>query len=151
MEQALVEAMVACVAVTGTPTPRRARHNHAKIMRRFENVLENNIGRALYITELCAQAGVSHSVLGTCCREHLGMSPKRYLLLRRMNLVRSALKRADPAETTVTDIATNYGFWELGRFAVVYRSLFGEAPSSTLHRLADDRDMAGAVNSVRNT
>jgi AraC-like DNA-binding protein len=60
------------------------------------------------------------------------MAPKRYLLLRRMHLARRALREAAPDTTTVTDIATRFGFWQLGRFSIDYRALFGEAPSVTL-------------------
>jgi AraC-like DNA-binding protein len=66
------------------------------------------------------------------------MSPIRYLWLRRMHLAHRALRAADPAASTVTEIATNHGFWELGRFSVAYRSLFGESPSASLHRPSED-------------
>ena len=146
MEQALLEAMVSCVA--GDPADvRNAYHHHAVVMRRFEQVLEANSEEPLYMDDLCNATGVSYRTLHACCREHLGMSPKRYLLLRRMHLAYRALRRCEPEKTSVTEIATDYGFWELGRFSVVYRSLYGESPSRTLRRPPDDPrrlEMAGA-------
>jgi AraC-like DNA-binding protein len=137
MEQALVEAMVSCLA-SGDPVDVRTAHcRHAAVMRRLEEVLEANAEEPLYMEELCRAAGVSYPTLRASCQEHLGVSPKRYLWLRRMHLARRALGRADPETTSVTKIATNYGFWELGRFSVAYRSLFGESPLMTLRRPSD--------------
>jgi hypothetical protein len=53
-----------------------------------------------------------------------------------MHMVRRALRESTPSETTVTQIATRYGFWQFGRFAVEYKTLFGQAPSATLARPA---------------
>jgi AraC-like DNA-binding protein len=58
----------------------------------------------------------------------------RYLWLRRMHLAHRALLDADPQTATVTAIATEHGFWELGRFSVEHRRLFGETPSACLQR-----------------
>jgi AraC-like DNA-binding protein len=65
----------------------------------------------------------------------------RYLVLRRMHLARRALLRENSL-ATVTQIATDHGFWELGRFAVAYGALFGESPSESLHRLSPGRPTA---------
>src|SRR5262249_38677047 len=85
-----------------------------------------------YLTDICGVIGASARTLRQHCLEYIGMSPQRYLWLRRMNLARRALSLAHPKLATVTEIATHHGFWGLGRFAVAYRTLFGEPPSATL-------------------
>jgi AraC-like DNA-binding protein len=132
LEQALIEAMIGCLSGGQVGEDRSARH-HAMILRRFRRAVEETPNQALYIPELCKAIGVPARTLRLCCQEQLGMSPKRYLMLRRMNLARRALRDIAPGVTTVTEIATRYGFWHFGRFAGEYKLLFGEAPSATLH------------------
>lgn len=134
LEQAMIEAMVACLA--GEPQADRASvRRHALIMRRFHRVIEEHLDEPLYIPELCRAVGASVRTLSECCHEHLGMGPKRYLVLRRMHAVRRALRESNRGETTVTEVATRYGFWQLGRLAVEYKAHFGEAPTTTLARV----------------
>jgi AraC-like DNA-binding protein len=133
LEQALIEAMVDCLAAPERREDRAARRRHTAIMQRFYAAVEASDDRAVYLPELCSRIGVSGRTLRLCCQEHLGMGPKHFLVLRRLHLARRALREATP-DATVTDIATEFGFWELGRFAVEYKALFGEAPSATLRQ-----------------
>jgi AraC family ethanolamine operon transcriptional activator len=53
--------------------------------------------------------------------------------MNRLNHVRRRL--CDPDSTsTVSQIANDWGFYHLGKFAQDYRHLFGERPSVTLSR-----------------
>jgi AraC family ethanolamine operon transcriptional activator len=70
-------------------------------------------------------------------RRLLGVSPARYLRMRRLHQARDALRAT--ASGTVTQIAVAVGFSDLGRFARDYRDLFGELPSATLKRARDTR------------
>jgi AraC-like DNA-binding protein len=133
LEQALIEAMVDCLAAPERREDGAARRRHTAIMQRFHATIEASDDRAVYLPELCSRIGVSGRTLRLCCQEHLGMGPKHFLLLRRLHLARRALREA-AADATVTDIATEFGFWELGRFAVEYKALFGEAPSAMLRQ-----------------
>jgi AraC-like DNA-binding protein len=139
LEHELVHAMVTCLAndnqAANEPTAWR---QHTAIIRRFEEFLAANSDRPLHLTEICRATGAAERTLRYSCEEQLGMSPVRYLWLRRLHLARAALIHADPAITTVTEIATHFGFWQLGRFAVSYRGLFGESPAATLHRPSSD-------------
>ncbi len=134
MEQSLVQAMVHCISKAEARTDRLALQHQVVIMRRFRRSLEGHRDQPLYIPELCAEIGVSERALRVCCHDQLGMGPHRYLALRRMHLARRALLCGAPAETTVTEIATRYGFWQFGRFAREYKILFEELPSTTMAR-----------------
>jgi len=135
MEQIMMQALVACLEKEDAQEATSTQIRHQKIMRRFYAILKANPTRPLYVLEIAAAVGASLRSLTVCCQEHLGMGPKRYLLLRRMHLARQALFVADRYESTVTDVATQYGFWQFGRFAGQYKELFGELPSATLHKI----------------
>jgi AraC-like DNA-binding protein len=132
LEHDSLYALVNCLTADEAYPEVGARQHHAQIMARFENVLASPDGAPRSMPEIAAATGVPERTLRKCCAEFLGMSPGQYARLRRLNLVRAALRRADPATTSVAAIARQYGISELGRFAVAYRTVFGEAPSTTL-------------------
>jgi AraC-like DNA-binding protein len=131
IEQGLIHALVTCLSAKARDDGAARRH-HTRIMVRFEEVLADHPRRPLPMPELCALIGVNDRTLRSCCAEFLGVSPGRYMLLRRLKAARIALRDADPATASVADIASGCGFTELGRFAAAYRTTFGESPSTTL-------------------
>src|SRR5262249_26001901 len=81
LEQAFVEAAVGCLAHSRERKNGLAQGRHAVVMRRFRQAVDESVGAPVYIPEICKAIRVSERTLRVCCQEHLGMSPKRYLLL----------------------------------------------------------------------
>jgi AraC-like DNA-binding protein len=138
LEQRLTHLLVRCLTDGIVSTGSRRTVRHEVIIARFDEFLEANPNTPLYLTDVCAAIGTAERTLRNACEDHVGMGPIRYLNLRRMHLVRRALEQAVSSATTVTRIVTDHGFWELGRFSVAYRTLFGETPSATLSRPPDN-------------
>jgi AraC-like DNA-binding protein len=134
LENALVHALLSCLTDQVPAKLGSGWRYHTAIIDRFEEVLAANCDRPMYLADICTAVGASERTLRASCEERLGMGPIRYLWLRRMHLARRALLGADPATATVTQIATDFGFWELGRFSVSYQALFGESPSASLRK-----------------
>jgi len=78
------------------------------------------------------RVSVSQRTLRIAFRRIRGISPHRQLRAFRLTQARHALVSADVERGAVTQIAMHFGFVELGRLAVDYRSTFGECPSETL-------------------
>jgi AraC family ethanolamine operon transcriptional activator len=102
----------------------------------------------LTIEQLCTAVGVSWRTLDYAFKEHLGISPKKYLMAVRLNAVRKELSVAGYG-ATVADVAHRWGFWHISQFAKDYRGLFGELPSQTLKR-AISRAASSELNAARN-
>jgi AraC-like DNA-binding protein len=134
LEQEMLHAIDHCLAADDAGDIAKTRRRHAAVMVRFEEVLTKHIDRKLNMPALSAELGVAERTLRMCCAEVLGVSPSRYLLLQRLNRARASLRRADPSTATVAEVARNNQFLEFGRFAVTYRRIFGESPSTTLQR-----------------
>jgi AraC-like DNA-binding protein len=79
-------------------------------------------------------ACVSVRTLHAAFQDQLGETPMAYVRKVRLDRVRADLLRSDPQRVGVTQIATQWGFMHLSRFARQYRDLFNELPSTTLHR-----------------
>jgi AraC family ethanolamine operon transcriptional activator len=98
---------------------------------RAEAYLLAHLDASVPVSSLSRIVGLSERGLRNAFYSVRGMSPKRWMIDQRLHGARHALRgRAGPA--TVTDVAATYGFYELGRFAALYRKAFGEAPSDTL-------------------
>ena len=103
-----------------------------QIIRLAMDCVDQHSGEHLSVGQLATASRVSERTLRDAFQQYFGASPVRYLNRRTLHQVRSALKAADPSVATVTEIATQFGVWELGRFARDYCFLFGELPSETL-------------------
>jgi AraC family ethanolamine operon transcriptional activator len=133
-EQKLVPEIRNLLAVPrqAVPTLGRPVMPRSQIIRRSMDFVDQHEGEFLSVEQLATAASVSERTLRDAFQNYFGMGPVRYLNRRTLHQVRQALKTADPSVATVTGITTQFGVWQLGRFARDYRFLFGELPSETL-------------------
>lgn len=117
----------------------------SRIVSRAEAFFRTHLAEGVSIARLSSVTGVSERSLRNAFYDVYTTSPKRYMKLWQLHQVRRALRCADVRRGTVTDVATDFGFYELGRFAGEYKSLFGEAPSETLSKARPREAMRGAA------
>lgn len=132
LELELIHALVDCLIAGRVRRVLVAAGRDADVMRRFEAALDNGPQREPPIARVAELLGVSDRTLRACCERHLRLGPRQYAVLGRMQLVRHDLRASGASAGSVAKIARSHGFAEPGRFAMYYRTLFGELPSATL-------------------
>ena len=122
-------------ATTETESAHAARDNPSRdIVEQAEILALAEVDEPVQISALCAALSISERTLRKAFHRVHGLPPCRHLRMLRLQQARCALIVTDSHLTTVTEIATGFGFLELGRFSVEYRKVFGESPSQTLNR-----------------
>jgi AraC family ethanolamine operon transcriptional activator len=111
--------------------PDAGHHYYAIVRRALAGI---PVGEKLHTDDLCRSIGVTERTLQRAFQKVLRMPPVRYLKLRQLNQVYATLCCADERGRLVTDVLTQHGVTELGRFAAEYRILFSELPSQTMRR-----------------
>jgi AraC family ethanolamine operon transcriptional activator len=102
------------------------------VLRRTLEYLDANPDSYITVHDLAEVVGAGVRTLEYVFKDYFGVPPKAYLTARRLWGARRELIRSDPKDTLVCDVAHNWGFWHLGRFAMDYRRFFGELPSQAL-------------------
>jgi transcriptional regulator GlxA family with amidase domain len=111
---------------------RNHRESRLEAVGRAERYLRAHLDAPVPVSRLCQIVGLSERGLRNAFYGVHGMGPKRWMVTERLQGVRRTLCGSGDRRLTVTDAATHFGFYELGRFAASYKEAFGEAPSETL-------------------
>jgi AraC family ethanolamine operon transcriptional activator len=101
-------------------------------MRQFEDKVKERIDTVVRIPELCTELNVSKRTLEYLVKEEIGMTPKQFSNVLRLNAVRRELLKRSTENQTINQIARHFGITHPGRFADAYMGQFGELPSDTL-------------------
>ena len=134
MQEAVLANLCRALAGVRPGEPERGAasyRQHCRVVGAVEEYLSADGPEAPSINDLCVATGLPARTLTYAFQQAMGISPRRYLHIRRLLAVRQALRSAARAEADVTRIAMEHGFWHLGRFSQYYKEFFGELPSET--------------------
>ncbi|MBR9651571.1 AraC family transcriptional regulator [Thalassovita aquimarina] len=115
----------------GLPIACEGRGPMTRTVRRAEGFMRENLRSPIMIEDIARAAGTSTRAVQTAFRDRYGRSPMAFL--RDLRLERAWEELSNPSQqTSVTNVATDLGFFHLGRFAEQYRKKFGCTPVETL-------------------
>ena len=147
MEEFLLSAFALLMPEEATST--RPERNNERCVRRAKEYIHAHLDRALTLCEIADHACVSARTLEAAFRRQGEPSPLSYAREQRLKAAHELLCNASRSgrPVGVTEVALNFGFVHLGRFAEQYRKRFGCSPSDTLR----PRSPAFFANSFRRT
>lgn len=103
--------------------------NRLSVVKRAIATLDMQPEKVIGVVELSDRCFCSIRTLEYAFKTILNMTPKEYLVLRRMSLVKKEIETKP--QKSILEITLKYGVLNAGRFAKDYFRLFGTSPSET--------------------
>ena len=132
IEDSLWALLLSAVHGERRENSQRSSGGYATYVTPAEEYIVGHLEDSIRVADIAAHVGVSVPTLNRAFQKCHAMGPKAFVKQRRLEKARADLLRADSQQTTVTSIASRYGFWHLGQFAADYKRAFHESPSDTL-------------------
>ncbi|MGO3132751.1 MAG: AraC family transcriptional regulator [Alcaligenes sp.] len=101
-------------------------------VKRAEEYMHAHLTASIRVDDLVQAVGVSRRTLHAGFRNFRQTTPGAHLKRMKLDAARSALLNARDTGENVTEVATRFGFFHLGKFARDFRSQFGQSPSEML-------------------
>lgn len=101
-----------------------------KKLKRAIDYMHANAGSNIGIADIAQEAGTSLRALQAAFQQFKDTTPLNYLRTIRLQGARQALMNPS-CSGSVAEIARDWGFSHMGRFAALYHQSFGEMPSDT--------------------
>ena len=125
------DLLAALVLYTDGRPEQKTRHYSSPI-RQAEEYIVANLKNPVTRDVLAKVSGKTIRSVSRIFQQKHGMGPMTFLRCRRLEAIYLDLLSAEPGSTTVTRVASNYGFSHFGKFAIEYKTAFGESPSASL-------------------
>lgn len=129
---AVVLSPQVALAFVNPEADRRAPPSRPEINAVCDYIL-GHLEQTITLTELELVSGLSARSLQLAFQKQFRCSPMQWLRRARLDWARRRLMSAGPGDS-VTKIALDCGFTQMGQFSSAYRAQFGEAPSATRRR-----------------
>ncbi|GAB3561586.1 AraC family transcriptional regulator [Amycolatopsis endophytica] len=132
-EHALSAVLLGLEHDLSRPTRPPYRAAPSDVVRSAMRMVEDETAAEFNVNELARRLGVTARALQLGFRRALDRTPREYIRQIRLERAHRELLAADATDgTTVTEIATRWGFFHTGRFATAYRAVYGVTPSVSL-------------------
>jgi AraC-like DNA-binding protein len=130
-DQIILDLAEALAAADPSVTRRKLSSRHWRAVGKVREFLDANVQNAVTSAELEAVAGLSRYAVARHFRACLGTSPYRYLIMRRLDRVRSLIRHGAP----LVDAAVSGGFADQSHMTRQFKKVYGMPPGQWAARV----------------